>query len=580
MNSLRTRSSLPLYLGNQDGYTGVNVPLALLQDTLADNAYNLIQIGYSSATDKSWFFGARNNTTASDTLFAISPYGTPMEHFYITVLGKTSSPIFECRTELYLVDQTNSAFKSTIRNDNGFLSFQEAGVTQGGFYSSGTGGYIPLPGDFGFQIGNDTDGTQLILADLNTNKWAVTTEGATYKLYSDNFDPAGVASSWDYLYELTRYGINKFFTNSVQYIPFDMPILSIDNKTFLTSPCIPEADLTQFVTPVVRSGGGNIYDITIKTSGQNPNSRFFTVSVQYALNFTQTSVSGATFPTTGATQNLSIGSQSATINGGSFTGYTFLSSGTGVAYNYTASAISVWDIFQPVGQVTWVITPTNTGNEIDTYVLTIDFNRTETTLTGVTRTARTGNLDGSFITLKGTATTSTTTRTSGSGTLTLSATPINTLLTTARSGDDNLQISNSVDISATRVKNTLQTTGTQFLTVVPLSATNSTTGQVVGTHAPLCYNVATSTLFSPNMNIVYSSAVTATTGIVYVPTIFTSTYTDYEIYVSLASPVSTGTTLSFDLITGASTRLASGWDTLTSYVNGTAMVSLTPPTSL
>jgi len=48
--------------------------------------------------------------------------------------------------------------------------------------------------------------------------------------------------------------------------------------------------------------------------------------------------------------------------------------------------------------------------------------------------------------------------------------------------------------SATRVGNTLQTVGTQFLTMVPLSA--STASQVVGTHAGLGYNVATGTLFS------------------------------------------------------------------------------------
>jgi hypothetical protein len=133
--------------------------------------------------------------------------------------------------------------------------------------------------------------------------------------------------------------------------------------------------------------------------------------------------------------------------------------------------------------------------------------------------------------------------------------------------------------SATLMDNTLQTTGTQFLTMMPLSATTSA-GQVVGTHAPLSYDVANSILLSPNFNLIYNATVSATSGTAYVPNIFTSTYTDYEISVSISSPVTTGATLSFDLITGTNTRLASGWDTLTSYVNGTAMVSLTPPTSL
>jgi len=55
--------------------------------------------------------------------------------------------------------------------------------------------------------------------------------------------------------------------------------------------------------------------------------------------------------------------------------------------------------------------------------------------------------------------------------------------------------SGSLTGSATLMDNTLQTTGTQFLTMMPLSATTPA-GQVVGTHAPLSYNVATATLNS------------------------------------------------------------------------------------
>jgi hypothetical protein len=241
----------------------------------------------------------------------------------------------------------------------------------------------------------------------------------------------------------------------------------------------------------------------------------------------------------------------------------------------------VWNVFQPVGQSTWVITPTDTGNEIDTYVFTIDYNRLSPGLPGVSVVARSANLDGSFITLKGTTTVISTTRTSGTGTLTTSATPTNSLLSTVRSGPSILRLDNSIDVTATRVENTLQSgAGTQFLTMLPSSATNTTTGQVVGTNTALKYSTSTNTLYAPNMNIVFSSGVFATSGTAYVPNIFTSDYTDYEIYVSLVSPLATGATLSFDLITGTSTRLVSGWTTLTSYVNGTAMVSLTPPTSL
>jgi hypothetical protein len=51
---------------------------------------------------------------------------------------------------------------------------------------------------------------------------------------------------------------------------------------------------------------------------------------------------------------------------------------------------------------------------------------------------------------------------------------------------------------ATLIATTLQTTGTQFITFVPLSATTSA-GQVAGTHASLSYNVNSSLLTVPNI---------------------------------------------------------------------------------
>jgi hypothetical protein len=79
----------------------------------------------------------------------------------------------------------------------------------------------------------------------------------------------------------------------------------------------------------------------------------------------------------------------------------------------------------------------------------------------------------------------------------------NTLTTTTFVG--------SLTGSATLIDNTLQTTGTQFLTMVPLSATTSA-GQVVGTHGSLSYNVATSTLTVSNLTGTASTSSTITTS--------------------------------------------------------------------
>ena len=67
--------------------------------------------------------------------------------------------------------------------------------------------------------------------------------------------------------------------------------------------------------------------------------------------------------------------------------------------------------------------------------------------------------------------------------------------------------------SASRVGNTLQTTGTQFLTMLPLSA--STASQVVGTHASLTYNAATGTLSATNASIGTTFTIGGTNTITY-----------------------------------------------------------------
>jgi hypothetical protein len=500
-----------------------------------------------------------------------------------------SSTIVRGNSYLEVLDIATPANITDFYTNLGLIDTRYKNLVQTRIWTNDILGFPAIDGYTGFQIGDDTQGTQIILADIDTKKNAITNNNGSLKFWNDAFDPAALASSWGYMLEMTRFGINRFYTNSYQYIPFDMPILTIDDKTFLTSPCIPQSDLTQFVTPVVRSGGTNIYDITIKCSGCNPYNRTVTVSVQYALNFTQTAVSGATFPTTTATQTLSIGSQSATINGSAFTGYTFASTGTATAYSYTQSAISVWNIFQPVGQLTWVITPTDTQNEIDTYVLTIDLNRTENTLTGVTRTARTGNLDGSFITLKGTAITATTTRTSGTGTLTTTATPTNTLLTTTRSGNDNLKVDYfNTEVSASTVQTTSSFTGSTLYPLYTdnyLASTSAGRNVITSTATPISYDAGTgivtiSTAFaSYGFNTVLNQNFNNLLGEETFLNVFSTIYRYYDVTVYVDDALNQNTNFVIDFATNTGTRLSASWRTDSGYQNGTAWVNVTTSTS-
>jgi len=89
MNSLRTRTSLPVYIGTTDGYTGV--PLACLNNTLLDNTFNNIQLGFSSTNYNSWFIGSRYNTSSASTILSLAPYGVSQTGcWYVDGIGSTN----------------------------------------------------------------------------------------------------------------------------------------------------------------------------------------------------------------------------------------------------------------------------------------------------------------------------------------------------------------------------------------------------------------------------------------------------------------------------------------------------------
>lgn len=134
-----SRLTNPLYIGNVNGYTGGgNVPLAMLLNTLVDGAYNNIQLGHSSATNKSWFIGARNNTTAADSILSLAPYGTGQtDCWYVDTLGNTfqqgtvTAPSGSItyltipQGNIVITDQTDSAKYWTISSSSGNLYFNQ-----------------------------------------------------------------------------------------------------------------------------------------------------------------------------------------------------------------------------------------------------------------------------------------------------------------------------------------------------------------------------------------------------------------------------------------------------------------------
>jgi hypothetical protein len=384
------------------------------------------------------------------------------------------------------------------------------------------------------------------------------------------------------LYELDRFGKGKYLTNNSQYIPLDTPVLTYDAIPFLYSSCIPNT-LNDFVSVVVRAGGNNIYDIILKVSGDNPFTRDITVTTQVALNFTQTAVAPVVFPTVTATQTWSIFSTIATINGSPFLGtYSLSGVGVGVAYSYTQSAISSWNIFQPVGEITLVLTPTDTGTDIDTYQFVVDLNRAQVNIVGMTRTAQ-ATLDGSFITLKGAGLLAVTTRTSGTGTLTLSATPVTSLLATNRNGTNKLRINTDTLVSADflqTAQNNTNTTlypifGNQYLTTTYNDLFTDFTRSL--TVDALNGEVNVTNLLASTINNRLGSSFSAPTGSETFLNCFTSAYKHYDVVITVTNNNHVGTYLFFDLATSAGVRAGASWRTVTSYVNGAAMVSVVTP---
>jgi len=327
------------------------------------------------------------------------------------------------------------------------------------------------------------------------NYWTITDPPPGDTLY---FIPEGGSGLYSFAISnggfIRTIGRNDLNTNSSEAIPLDYPIIRSNTLPFLYSPTTAGTPFNTFVSQVVRPGGSNIYDITVEISGFNQFSRTVTITTLASLNFVLTAVAGATFPTT-FTERITIASESATINGAAFTGYTLTTPGIGVTYNFFQTAISSWSCYFPAAQLTWVITPNNNGIEINTYVFTVDFTQNQPTLTGVSAVAST-NFDGSFITLNGTSTLQSFIRNSGGGLLTTSS-PVSspTLLTTTRSGTNNLRINNNVLVSASTLQTTLTTANTDYyLLLGATSASSGVSGRQVFNASTITFNASTNLL--------------------------------------------------------------------------------------
>jgi hypothetical protein len=112
------------------------VRLCILNDTISSGQLNGIQLGYNNSTNNSWFMAARYNTTATDSIFAIHPYGTSSTGaFYITTGGTVVAPTFQgsLTGSATLIDTTAVSTNATY-----YLPFVPLATTQSGGQVLGT----------------------------------------------------------------------------------------------------------------------------------------------------------------------------------------------------------------------------------------------------------------------------------------------------------------------------------------------------------------------------------------------------------------------------------------------------------
>jgi len=345
-----SRLTNPLYIGNVDGYTGGgNVPLAMLLNSLGNGFYNNIQLGHSSAINKSWFMGARNNTTASDTIFSLAPYGTSQTGcWYVGSGGATTQA--------------------------GTLNAPDVNTT----YLTINQGNIIIYDQF--------DGTKY---------WTISSSGGGQLYFNNTTSPLAIPFSMNY----DGGGVSVLNAHAQAY---DRSATSME----LDSPCLTEGnfnegvvyvglqvgDLTGYggkTSPTSTSSGALI---TMLVQACNPANRNVEVSfpLNFFNNFTRTS---GTFA---IDVNMTVLTVSMTRNGSNFTNFSYVRPTLPLTYRYTMTAGTTFtSIQQPACQLDIFFHPfDDTVGSIptdDTYIIKIVPTFTTTTITGVgTRTGLNG----------------------------------------------------------------------------------------------------------------------------------------------------------------------------------------------
>jgi hypothetical protein len=309
-----SRLTNPLYIGNTDGYTGGgNVPLSMLLNTLVDGAYNNIQLGHSNANNKSWFIGARNNTTAGDTILSLAPYGTSQTGcWYVNPLGQTTQAgtlnapavnttyITINQGNIIIYDQTDGTKFWTISSSSGNLYFNQ------------TTSPFPIP------LSLNYDGGGVL----------------TYNQRNYAYAPAPLTIEMDS--SLTLEGISGISLTSTSNDPNDYAAsVAITNPTSVSSGALA----------------------TFSVQAVNPTHRALILS-------TPVNVSGTLTGTIAGTNRIFVNMTAITItmtrNGSNFTNFAYVKPTLPLQFDYSFSTTSVRTFTQPFFQLELSLRPTNT----------------------------------------------------------------------------------------------------------------------------------------------------------------------------------------------------------------------------
>ena len=509
--------------------------------------------------------------------------GTGNQQFYIDSL-LTYDPYYHAFQFQSLtinnnyIQQDNTLSGTYIFNilNNGIFTTTREGVLCGSLYTNAHPTLvIPSNPTFAYSVGNgDLQGTYgtaqscLALTDIASSQWAITS-GTNLSFQNDNF----VSATFGNILQLSADGILRVFTNTIVTPPLDRIAMTIDSLPFAYS------SSTYQTSSVTGSNPGTTpisYVVTITCSGNNPFGRTISLSFCVDLNFQITLLS-----TGNSTFQVRANTGLATLTGAGSPTPTIVYTGLNTNYGFTpvgATTTTVWNVLAPVGMVSMTFTPANNGAQFNTYTFTVPFTFASTTGTGQTIGA--SGVYGNGQLVQGNYTTSyTATRASGAGTLTAPTLPTVTLLSSSRSGSNNLlSIDPNVQVSASTVQTTSSISASVFYpALVPLNTSSGNTGQQVFTSASaITVYPSTNIAYVPLLNSTKNASFGGATSYV-ITNCFNATFAYYDITIKITDVLNVGQYLYIDLHTG-SARATTGWF-VNSFWNGSVSGSIASPAS-